>query len=131
MFLNPVGTTRSFKSEFPPKEAVKAVLRTGILAPYAALAADKDFRRFVVVYRDSPVTARISELVKRRAGAVPQRLADEMSRNHELNDRAHRFATRLEAVSSDGFLAIGIAPYYVVVAERRVFPPVGPQSLAH
>ena len=122
---------RSFKPEFPPKEAVKAVLRAGILAPYAALAADKDFRRFVVVYRDSPVTARISELVKRRAGAVSQRLAEEMSRNPELKDRAHRFAKRLEAVSREGILAIGIAPYYVVVAERRGFPPVCQQSLAH
>lgn len=122
---------RSFKPEIPSKEAVKEVLRAGILAPYAAMAADKDFRRFVVVSRDSPVTSRIAELVRKRAAAVYQRLSDEMQRNPELKDKTQRFAKRLETVSKDGIPAIGTAPYYVVVAERKGYPPVGQQSLAH
>lgn len=122
---------RAFKPEIPSEEAVKEVLKAGILAPYASMAADKDVRRFVVISRDSPATPRIAELVRKRAAATYQRLNDEMQRKPELKDKAHRFAKRLEAVSKEGIPAIGTAPYYVVVAERRGFPPVGQQSLAH
>jgi nitroreductase len=122
---------RSFKPEIPSREAVKEVLKAGILAPYAAMAVDRDFRRFAVVSRDSQATPKIAELVRERAAAVHRRLSDEMQRNPELKDKAHRFAKRLEAISKEGIPAIGTAPYYVVVAERRGFPPVGQQSLAH
>ena len=108
---------RSFKPEIPSKDVVMSVLRAGILAPYASIAADKDFRRFVVVSRDSPIIPRIAELLRRRADAVYQRLNEEMQRNAELKDKAQRFAKRLEVVSKEGVPAIGAAPYYVVVAD--------------
>ncbi|MDD1752352.1 MAG: nitroreductase family protein [Methanotrichaceae archaeon] len=110
---------------------MKSILRAGILAPYASMAAYKDFRRFVVVSRDSPLTPKIAELVRKRAAAVYQKLNDEMQRNAELKEKAQRFARRLEVVSREGIPAIGTAPYYIVVAERRGYPPVAQQSLAH
>ena len=122
---------RSFKPEIPSKEIVKEILRAGILAPYASMASDKDFRRFVVVSRDSPITPKIAVLVRMRAAAVYQRINDEMQRNAELKEKAQRFAKRLDTVSKEGIPAIGTAPYFVVVAERRGFPPVAQQSLAH
>ena len=122
---------RSFKPEIPSKEIVKDILRAGILAPYASMASDKDFRRFVVVSRDSLITPKIAELVRKRAPAVYQRINDEMQRNAELKDKAQRFAKRLDTVSKEGIPAIGTAPYFVVVAERRGFPPVAQQFLAH
>jgi nitroreductase len=122
---------RSFKSEIPPKEVVKGILRAGILAPYASMAADKDFRRFIVLSRENPITPKIVELIKKRAEAVFMRLNEEMQKNAELKEKAQRFASRLEMVSKEGIPAIGTAPYYVVVAERSGYPPVAQQSLAH
>ncbi len=124
-------SVRSFKPEIPPKEVVKSILRAGILAPFASMAADKDLRRFVVVSKESPITPRIVELVKKRADAVFQRLNEEMERNAELKEKAQRFARRLEVVSKEGIPAIGTAPYYIVVAERKGYPPVAQHSLAH
>lgn len=123
---------RSFKPDIPPKDLVKDILRAGVLAPYAAAALEgKDFRRFVVVARDSPVTARIADLVKRRAGAISLKLNEELGRDPELKEKAQRFAKRLEAVSRQGVPSIGAAPYFIVVAERKGFPPVEHWSLAH
>jgi nitroreductase len=122
---------RTFKPEIPSKDVVKSVLKAGILAPYASMATDKDFRRFIVISRASPLMPRIAELVKKRAAAVRQSLNEEMGRNVELKAKAQRFAKRLEAVSKEGIPAIGAAPYYIVVAERRGYPPVAQQSLAH
>jgi nitroreductase len=122
---------RSFKPEIPSREDVREVLRAGILAPYAAMAVDNDIRRFVVVSRDSPSTPRIAQLVRKRAAIMHQRLSKEMQSNPELKEKANRFAQRLAAISKEGIPSIGAAPYYVVVAERRGYPPVGQQSLAH
>jgi nitroreductase len=123
---------RSFKPEIPPKDLVKDVLRAGILAPFAAAALEgKDFRRFVVVARDSPVTARIADLVKRRAAAISIGLKEGLLRDPELNEKARRFARRLEEVSLQGVPSIGAAPYFIVAAERKGFPPVEHWSLAH
>jgi len=122
---------RSFRAEIPPKEMVKEILMAGILALYAAMATDKGFRSFVVVARDSAVTARVTDLMKKHAAMASHHLNDEMQRNPDLENKAHRFAKRLNAVSKEGIPAIGTAPYYLVVAEPKGFPPVGLQSLAH
>lgn len=123
---------RSFRDEAPSRELIKDVLRAGLLAPYAGAAVSgDDFRRFVVIKRGSPAMAKAAELIQRHVRGVSERLNQEMERNPDLKMSAHRFAKRLEAISREGVTGVGTAPYYIVVAERRGFPPVEQQSLAH
>jgi nitroreductase len=65
-----------------------------------------------------------------------QRMADglekEMAVNPHLREKAASFARRLAMIRKAGVVpGVGTAPCYIVVAERRGFPPVGLQSLAH
>ena len=56
----------------------------------------------------------------------------EMETNPALRKKAVMFVQRLEMIRKAGRVpGVGNAPYYIVVAERRGFPPVELQSLAH
>ena len=45
--------------------------------------------------------------------------------------KGSEIAKRLEAISKDGVPGVGTARYFIVVVERKGFPPVEQQSLAH
>jgi len=49
---------RKFKLEAPPKELIEQVLQAGLLAPYSGVGVTReDFRRFIVIPRESKATA--------------------------------------------------------------------------
>ena len=55
-----------------------------------------------------------------------------MEKNPALGKSAGSFAQRLDAIRKMGRVpGIGTAPYYLIVAERKGYPPVELQSLAH
>jgi nitroreductase len=55
-----------------------------------------------------------------------------MKKDPALRAKAAGFVRRLSMMQEKGFVpGVGTAPYYIVVAERRGFPPVELQSLAH
>ncbi len=123
---------RSFKNDIPPKDAIKAIIRAGLFAPYAGAALDQgDFRRFVVIQNCSPIMAKAGELMQRQIKSMSEKLNLEMQRDPVMQSRAQKFARRLEAISKEGVPGVGSAPYFIVVAERKGYPPVEQQSLAH
>ena len=55
-----------------------------------------------------------------------------MEKNAKLRAGAASFAQKLEIIVKSGIVpGIGTAPYYIVAAERKGYPPVELQSLAH
>lgn len=55
-----------------------------------------------------------------------------MQKDPSLRAKAAGFVRRLSMMREAGVIpGIGTAPYYIVVAERRGYPPVELQSLAH
>ena len=55
-----------------------------------------------------------------------------MTGNPGLSMKAGSFAARLEMIKKMDFVpGVGNAPYFIVVAERKGFPPVEQQSIAH
>ena len=78
-----------------------------------------------MVSRDRFIRRRIAELMRRQDAVIYQSIHEEMQRKPELKDKSQRFARRLEAVSKEGVPSISTAPYYMVVTERKGFPPVG------
>ena len=123
---------RSFKQDAPPREMIEAILQAGLLAPFAGLAvgSGKDYRRFVVIPRDSGVSARAAEIIKRQMVLMFDHLRQKMQQDPAFAQQGKAFAKRLEMIAEHG-LPIGNAPYYIVVAERKGIPPVEAQSLAH
>jgi len=123
---------RSFKNDIPSKDAIKAIIRAGLFAPYAGAAVDqRDFRCFVVIQKGSPTMAKAGDMMQRRVKAMSELLSLKMQGDPVMQSKAQKFAKRLEVVSREGVPGVGTAPYFIVVAERKGFPPVEQQSLAH
>jgi nitroreductase len=139
MFLDRIlaerRSVRMFKPDVPPEDAIRRIIHAGLSAPFAAAAVGNStdyFRRFFVMRTGSGSMKAASPLVMEQVGVMAEGLKKEMEKNPALGKIAGSFAQRLDAIRKMGRVpGIGTAPYYVIVAERRGYPPVELQSLAH
>jgi nitroreductase len=126
---------RMFKPEFPPEDAIRRIIHAGLLAPFAAAAVGNSseyFRRFFVMKLGSKSMNAAAPLVFEQVGVMAKNLKTEMEKNPEIRKMAGAFAQRLDAIQNMGRVpGIGTAPFYIVVAERKGYPSVELQSLAH
>ncbi len=66
---------RKFKLEAPPRELVEQILQAGLLAPYASASVSReDFRRFIVIPRESKATAQVASIMRRKAESWAKQL---------------------------------------------------------
>ena len=126
---------RMFKADAPPRDYVERIIHAGLQAPYAAAAigGSKDyFRRFFVLEKGSRALQAVIPLVFNEVERTMTELEREMNKDPGLKVKAISFVERLSSIRKMGRVpGIGTAPYYIVVAERRGFPAVELQSLAH
>jgi nitroreductase len=124
---------RAFTDECPSLEQIREILRAGLLAPYVPMPGteETDFRRFVVIGRDHPQMTLAAALMRKQVRQAYEKLTAEMESDPQLAERAEAHASRLERIMEHGVMGVGSAPYFIVVAERRSFPAVEQQSLAH
>jgi nitroreductase len=126
---------RKFTEKVPPDEMIESIIRAGLHAPFAASAIgsrDDYFRRFIVIRKDSKAMKKIIPLVYAEVVGMRDNLAKEMKNNADLQNRAAPFMNRLNAINSMSMVpGVGTAPFYIVVTEKKGFPPVELQSLAH
>ncbi|MFA4849670.1 MAG: nitroreductase family protein [Methanoregula sp.] len=126
---------RMFTAELPKEDDIRRIIHAGLLAPYAAAAVggSKDyFRRFFVMKKGSQSLNAAIPLVMNQVQVMAQGLEKEMETNPALRQKAVMFVQRLGMIRKAGRVpGVGTAPYYIVVAERKGFPPVELQSLAH
>lgn len=123
---------RKFKPQAPPRDLIEQVLRAGLLAPYASASVSReDFRRFIVIPRESKATAQVAAILKRKAELWSKQLEEQTKIDEFVKQHAEPFLERLKQMSQRGMPNIGAAPYYIVVAEQRGIPPAEQLSLAH
>jgi nitroreductase len=125
-------TVRKFKNEAPPRTMIEMVLQSGLLAPYGMIAVNRgDFRRFVVLPRESDVTAQAALLIKQKAAAIYNDLKNEIEEKDILSGPGSRYYGLLKMIGQQGLPSLGKVPYYIVVAEQKGTPDVVNQSMAH
>jgi len=126
---------RMFTAAVPEEDMIRRILHAGLLAPYAAAAvggSNDYFRRFFVMKKGSQGLNAAIPLIREQVKVMAQGLEKEMEMNPALRRKAVTFVQRLEMIRKAGRVpGVGNAPYYIVVAERKGFPPVELQSLAH
>ena len=126
---------RVFRPEPCSDDDIRRIIHAGLLAPFAAAAVGNSqdyFRRFFVMRLGSESMKAAHRAVKQQIGKMSEDLEAAMKKDAALREKADGFARRLAMFRDTGMVpGIGTAPFYIVVAERRGFPPVGPQSLAH
>jgi len=126
---------RMFRPEPCSDDDIRRILHAGLLAPFAAAAVGNShdyFRRFFVMRLGSESMKAAHRAVKRQVAKMSAELEAAMDKDAALREKADGFARRLAMFQDKGMVpGIGTAPFYIVVAERRGFPAVGLQSLAH
>jgi nitroreductase len=126
---------RQFNKEVPAEDDIRRILHAGLLAPFAAAAVGNSmdyFRRFFVMRIGSKSMDAASSLVFEHVRIMAATVKKEMENNSETRKLAGSFTQRLDAIQKMGRVpGIGTAPYYIVAAERKGYPSVELQSLAH
>ena len=126
---------RMFRPDFCSEDEIRRILHAGLLAPFAAAAVGDShdyFRRFFVMRKGSESMNAAIPLVMRQVQKMSLDLESGMQNDPSLRAKAAGFVRRLSMIQGTGVIpGIGTAPYYIVVAERRGYPPVELQSLAH
>lgn len=126
-------TVRAFAPEAPPREAVDALIKAGLWAPYAALAVAgrDDFRRIFVFTQGTPAMAEAGRLIQQ---AVSRRLEETLrarGRAPVPGDADFAYLDRVKALADNVHPSLKAAPYFIVLAEFQGVPAAGLQSLAH
>lgn len=128
-------THRKFSAESPADDDIKGIIRAGLHAPFAAAALGNSqdyFRKFFVMKRGSPSLETAKTLALAEITRMAEGLEKEMTKNPPLREKAGSFAKRLAMYQKSGIVpGFGTAPCFIVVAERRGYPPVELQSLAY
>ncbi|WP_440951388.1 nitroreductase family protein [Methanosphaerula subterraneus] len=128
-------THRRFKPEMPSDAMIMDIIHAGLHAPFAAASVGERedyFRRFFVVRKNSRAMAELIPLVYQEVLRNAADLDEALVTNEELRVQAAGFVKRLAMIKKMGIVpGVGTAPLYIVTAERRGFPPVEEQSLAH
>jgi nitroreductase len=128
-------THRKFNHEFPPENDINSIINAGLHAPFAAAAVGNSedyFRRFFVLKMGSKSMTTAASLIFEEVVAMSSNLELVMENDPELRKQAIGFANRLAMIKKMGKApGIGTAPYFIVVAEKKGFPAVEQQSLAH
>lgn len=128
-------THREFSSQTVPDSVIMETINAGLHAPYAGAALPQDddyFRKFFVIRKDSETMKIIQPLLFHEIEEMAVELEKAAGRNDEFGDVAGGFIRRLARIVQAGEVpGIGTAPFYVVIAEKKGFPPVEQASLAH
>ncbi len=124
-------THRRFKEEIPSDDVIMDIIQAGLHAPFAGAAVgnEKDhFRRFFIIRNNSETMASLNPLI---FGEV-LRIDNILEKNEQLRAQATGFMNRFAMIKKMGFVpGVGTAPFYIVIAEKKGFPPVEQESLAH
>ena len=133
MIIKNRRSIRTFKDEMPPRDQIENIIEAGLFAPYAAQAVGDEeyFRKFIIIAKNSSRMNEIAEIAKNKVKIMSIGLKKEMDKNPYLKEKGYSFLKRLELFANKGVLGIGTAPYYIIVAEKKGFPPVEQQSIAH
>ena len=134
--INARRTYRMFRQEPPPKDYINRIIQAGLAAPFAAAAVGEKeneyFRQFFIFPRESRGLVTAGALLMKKVQMMSEDLEKGLTHNAGLPSKAGPFSRRLEAIRKSGAVpGVGTAPYYIVIAERKGFPPVEQQSLAH
>jgi nitroreductase len=124
-----------FRPDFFSDDEIRRILHAGLLAPFAVAAVGDSpdyFRRFFVLRKGSESMDAAIPLVMRQIQKMSSDLETGMQKDPSLRAKAAGSVRRLSMIRETGVIpGIWTAPYYIVVAERKGYPPVELQSLAH
>ena len=128
-------THRKFSDKPVPDTLIMDIIHAGLHAPYAGAAVSGDseyFRRFFVIRKESETMKMIRPFLYQEVETMALELDKAASRSDDFADIAGGFIKRLAMIRDVGSVpGVGTAPFFLVIAEKKGFPPVEQASMAH
>jgi nitroreductase len=124
---------RSFKPDDLPKEYVEQVLKAGFAAPYAGATGFPldEIRKFFVIKNGSAAHSRVEKMIVPNIKKNLKKLKFASVLSGAFAKKAKAFVERLKMMAEKGMPTLKTAPYYIIIAERKGFPPVEKQSMSY
>jgi nitroreductase len=124
---------RSFTNDTPPIDDVKEIIQAAILAPYGGATGIplKEIRKIFVLSQKTEAMGKARELLLAQIKKSARKMNILLALFPFLRKKMKPFSNRLNNLSKNGISSLYEAAYYIVVAEKKGFPPIEKQSIAH
>ncbi len=126
-------SVREFTKHPIPVEDLRRILESAIWAPYAGATGIplKDLRKIFVFLQDTESMNQARDILLTQIRKKARVLNLLLTFLPFLRKKMTGFLNVLDAVNRNGIPSLHQASCYVVIAEKKGFPPVGKQSIAH
>jgi nitroreductase len=126
-------STRNFRNVILPPEEINGILQAAILAPFGGATSIpfKEIRKIFVFSQGTEKMARAQELLLKQMKISARKLNIILFLFPFFKKRMQNFATRITSFAKNGIPGMLNGSFYIIVAERRGFPPVEKKSIAH
>jgi nitroreductase len=126
-------SVRNFTTEIPNIENVNEIIKSAIYAPYGSATgiALTKIRKIYVFKQDTENMKKVREIMHSQLKHNSRKLNIILSLFPFLKKKMKPFAERVKSISEKGIPSLKIAPYFIVIAEKKGFPAVEKQSIAH
>lgn len=124
---------RSFTTDIIPTEDIKQIIQSAILAPYGGATGIplKEIRKIFIFSQSTEPMRKVHELIHSQLKKNALKIKILLLLFPFLREKMKPFSNKLNALSKNGISSLKEASNYIIVAERKGFPPIEKQSMAH
>jgi len=124
---------RNFTNEVPPIEDVEKIVESALYAPFGGATGMplQEIRKIFVFTQHTEKMNVARDLLLAQIKKNSKKINRLLIIFPFLRKKMNPFANRLNSISKNGIPALNEAAYYIIVAEKKGFPPVEKQSIAH
>ncbi len=126
-------STRNFKKGTPPDTGLMKIIESAVYAPYGGATGMPldELRRVFVLRQDTEAIAAARKILMAQAGRNARKLNLLLKVFPFLKKKMQTFANKVNGIARSGVPALEHAAWFIVLAEKKGFPPVAKQSMAH
>ncbi|MCD7972790.1 MAG: nitroreductase family protein [Candidatus Azobacteroides sp.] len=126
-------STRSFSGEIPSTDMIMKIVESGVYAPYGGATGIPltEIRKIFILRQHTAEMTQATELIHQQIRKNSKRINTLITILPFMKKKMGVFANRLKGFSQSGILSLKNAPYLIIIAEKKGFPPVEKQSMAH
>jgi nitroreductase len=126
-------STRHFTGAVPPIEDMNEILQSAELAPFGGATGIplREIRKVFVFSQGTQSMNRARELLMGQLKRNSRKIRIVLFCLPFLKKKMLPFSRRIGALAKEGIPGLREAAYYVIIAEKKGFPPVEKQSIAH
>ena len=126
-------TIRSFTNAIPPAGDINEILQSAIFAPFGGATGIplKEIRKIFIFSPNTEKMNRARELLLTQIRRGARKISIALILFPFLKKRMQPFANRISTLARNGIPGLTEGAYYIVVAEKKGFPPIEKQSIAH